>query len=296
MKRKGKTTWIILLLAVLIAVFGYSMYRVIAQLSEDKRAKNTYDALAETVRQIEAQIGENTPDSPDEDDEIILIGDEAQPGTEIRQPSGADPTDAATASAALPERSVLPQLAPLYVQNPDLFGWLRIEGTPIDYPVMFTPNDPEYYLHRDFYGEKLNSGSLFVDSACPPDGNYYLIYGHSMKNKTMFGTLKQYANRSYWEEHRTVQFCTLYEKRTYTVIAAFYSKVDGAKKSVGFHYYDYRDLSDPVVFREFVSGVLDASLYDTGVGAEYGDELITLSTCNKRLSNGRFVVVAKRVS
>ena len=281
-KNKIKVTIVAVLLAALVAVFGYSVVRIVAQLSEEKEAKDSFDALKETVREIEQQA--YFAPAQAESDQPYFAPSDTSTSSEIAELPDAEP-----------ERLKLPQYAVLYKQNPDLFGWLRIEGTPIDYPVMYTPDDSEYYLHRDFYGTQRNSGSLFIDGACSADGNFYLIYGHSMKNKTMFGTLKQYAKTAYWEKHKTVHFDTLYEKRTYTVMAAFYSSIDDST-SGRFKYYRYRNLSDPVVFDEYVANVIAASLYDTGITAQFGDELITLSTCNTSVKDGRFVVVAKRVS
>ena len=289
MKRNAKITLIIVLLTGLVGVFGYSLYRVIAQLKTDTAAKNQYDALAEIVRQIESR----SAISPAETEASGLENDVSRDAA-AETSAETEPAEEPAASEAVQERTILPQFAPLYEQNQDLFGWLRIDGTPIDYPVMYKPNDSEYYLHRNFYEEELYSGSLYIDGACPADGKFYLIYGHNMKNQSMFGTLKRYAGKDYWESHKTIQFDTLYEKRSYVVVAAFYSRVEAAGTD-GFQYYDYRDLSSPSVFEEYVAGAMKASLYETGITVSYGDELITLSTCNNNIRDGRFVVVAKRL-
>ena len=185
------------------------------------------------------------------------------------------------------------QYAALNRQNPDLFGWVQIEGTPIDYPVMFTPDDPEHYLHRDFNGSYSSSGVPFLDADCKEDGNLYLVYGHHMKNGSMFATLGKYDSSQYWEEHPVILFDTLTETGDYEIMAAFYAKVTGAG-SGGFQYYDYTDLSDPEVFDEYVSNVKRLSVIDTGITAEYGDRLVTLSTCSYHTSDGRFVVVGRQ--
>ena len=119
------------------------------------------------------------------------------------------------------------------------------------------------------------------------------LYGHHMKNETMFGTLPKYADKEYWEQHKTICFDTLYEHGEYEVISAFYGKAI-AKGDTGFRYYQYTDLTDPAVFDEYMEQVNAAAIYDTGITAEYGDELITLSTCSYHTENGRFVVVAKK--
>lgn len=183
----------------------------------------------------------------------------------------------------------------LYKKNPDFFGWLKIEGTKIDYPVMYTPNDPEYYLHRDFYGNYSDSGTLFIDGDCPKESSYYLIYGHHMNNGSMFGELPKYADKKFYEEHKTVFFDTRYELRDYEVVAAFYAKAYPKGEEEGFCYYQYKDLSSPEVFNEYVSNVKAIAIYDTGITPVYGDELIAMSTCNYHTQDGRFVVVARRI-
>ena len=184
----------------------------------------------------------------------------------------------------------------LYKKNPDFFGWLKITGTKINYPVMYKPSDPEYYLHRDFYGKYSDSGMLFIDGGCPANGNHYLIYGHHMNNGTMFGELPKYAKQSFYEEHKTVFFDTRYEIRDYEVVAAFESQIyPEDEEKDHFCYYKYKDLTSPEKFNEYVANIKQMSLDATGVTPTYGDDLITLSTCNYHTKEGRFVVVARRV-
>lgn len=184
----------------------------------------------------------------------------------------------------------------LYNKNPDFFGWLKIEGTKIDYPVMYKPADSEYYLHRDFYGNYSDSGMLFIDGQCPVNGNYYLIYGHHMNNGSMFGELPKYQDKKFYEEHKTVFFDTRYEIRDYEVVAAFYSKAYPEDEEEGhFCYYQYKDLTSEVDFNEYVANVKANQIYETGITPVYGDELITMSTCNYHTEDGRFVVVARRI-
>ncbi|MBQ3266168.1 MAG: class B sortase [Ruminococcus sp.] len=183
----------------------------------------------------------------------------------------------------------------LYNKNPDFFGWLKIEGTKIDYPVMYTPRDSEYYLHRDFYGNYSDSGMLFIDGDCPADGNYYLIYGHHMNNGSMFGELPKYGDKKFYEEHKTVFFDTRYELRDYEVVAAFYAKAYPEGEEEGFCYYQYKNLTSQDAFEEYVANVKANQIYETGITPTYGDELIVLSTCNYHTTDGRFVVVARRI-
>ena len=260
MSKRIKRTAVIVMMLLLTAVFVYFLCKVIAQLTEEKKVRESFERLSRVVRTVEEQLETTEP------------------------------------AAQVTEKTVLPQYSALHEENNDLFGWIRIEDTPIDYPVMYIQGDSDYYLRRDFYGDYLISGVPFIDGDCPEDGNFFLIYGHHMKNGTMFGTLPLYSEKEYWESHKTVRFDTLYEKRAYTVIAAFYGKIYDDDRTDVFKYYEYRDLSDKEVFEEYVAGVISSSLYDTDTDVKYGDELLTLSTCNYHTDNGRFVIVAKRVS
>lgn len=192
------------------------------------------------------------------------------------------------------EEKTDPRYMELKKSNPDFFGWLSIEGTVLDYPVMYTPNDPEYYLHRNFDGEYSYSGVPFIQGDCREGCGNYLMHGHNMKNGSMFAGILFYKDKSYWKEHPVISFDTPYENGEYEVMSAFYSKVYMSDEENVFKYYKYTDLSDKKVFDEYAKQVKAAALYDTGVDAEYGDEFITLSTCAYHTENGRFVVVARK--
>lgn len=186
--------------------------------------------------------------------------------------------------------------ADLYKQNPDLFGWIRIEDTSLDYPVMFTPDDPEYYLHRAFDKTYSSSGVPFLDVNYYDGCGNYLIYGHNMKRGSMFADLLSYEEQSFWEQHPIIMFDTLYEHGEYEVIAAFYSQIYPDDAQGVFRYYQYTDLTNKTVFDEYLSQVKASALYDTEINADYGDTLLTLSTCAYHTENGRFVVVAKKIA
>lgn len=193
-------------------------------------------------------------------------------------------------------RTLLPKYAELYQSNPDLFGWISIPDTRIDYPVMFTPMDKEngqFYIHRAFNKGSSESGTPFMDLTCFDGCGNYLIYGHNMKDKSMFGSLTYYQEKEYWQEHPVIYFDTMYEEGEYEILSVFLSRIYGDKE-LGFHYYEYTDLTDPNVYREYVLRAKGSSLYDTGVTAVYGDQLITLSTCSYHTVEGRLVVVARK--
>jgi sortase B len=194
-----------------------------------------------------------------------------------------------------PEPSMLPNLAPLYEQNPDLAGWLSIEGTEIDYPVMFRPQDEDYYLTHGFDGEKDKNGCLLIQAGCDPftPGGNIIIHGHNMKSGKMFGDLDEYKAEAYFREHPVIRFDTLYERGEYEIVAVFLSKVY-RKNDDAFKYYQFFGADTQAEFDEFYSNIKALALYDTGVSAHYGDSFITLSTCAYHVENGRLVVVARK--
>lgn len=187
----------------------------------------------------------------------------------------------------------LPQYAELYRQNPDLAGWLRIDGTKIDYPVMYTPRDPEYYLHRDYYGRSAYSGCLFIGEGYETQGGNTVIYGHHMKDGSMFADLLSYESQEFADNHPDIFFDTVFEEGVYQVAAAFYCDLDGSGEEK-FDYYKYLDLRDKQVFDDYISQVEARNVIDTGIRFQYGDRIITLSTCSYHVTNGRFVVAAKK--
>lgn len=220
--------------------------------------------------------------------------------TQPTHPSGEVPTDS-TPVEAPPETTLPPETEPvllekyrsLYQENPDLAGWIKIEGTVIDYPVMYTPGDPEKYLHLDFYGNYSYAGIPFIDANCSMDSDNLLIYGHNMTNGTMFRSITRYEQKNYWLEHPTIVFDTLYEEQEYEVLAAFYDRVYYQNEDV-FKFYRFIDAEDEEVFDHAVNILKSKSIYDTGVTASYGDQLITLVTCTYHVENGRFVLVARK--
>ena len=189
---------------------------------------------------------------------------------------------------------MLPQYAGLYEENKDLVGWLSIDGMKIDYPVMQNEDD-EYYLHHDFYGNDSKYGCLYVrGQADLGAGTNFIIYGHNMKDGSMFGDLDLYGKESFYKEHPTVSFDTLYEERTYEIVAVFRSQVYNVDDDV-FKYYQFYEAETQEDFEDFYGNIKELSLYDTGVEAEFGDTFLTLSTCAYHVKDGRLVVVAKRM-
>ena len=275
-RRKETRVRMLVLRALFLAVFCVAAVMLGRALLADRQEQSTFKELAA----IKAQSAANMPQPSEE-----AISSPEQSGQE-------------TAPLETPKPSPLPQYAELCKMNRDFFGWLTIEDIDVDFPVMYAPDRREYYLNRDFYGEYSHVGTPFIDENCPPDGNFYLIYGHHIEDirvKSMFGKLFRYDDPAYWEQHPTFRFDTAYEEREYEVMAVFYSRIYYVEEKDVFRYYEYTDLCDEAVFNDYVRQVKEAERYDTGVTASYGDELIALSTCSYHDVNGRFVVVARRI-
>ena len=194
------------------------------------------------------------------------------------------------------ELIVLEKYKKLFSQNKSLIGWIKIDDTNIDYPVMQTVNN-EYYLDHNYNQQYDKNGSIFLDKDCDitNPGTNMIIYGHHMKSGKMFGNLKLYSNKSYYDEHPIIQFDTIYEEGRYQIMYVFRSRIYNEDEIV-FKYYQFFDVATPEEFDSNMSEMAKLSLYDTGVTATYGDKLITLSTCDNSEQDGRFVVVAKKIN
>lgn len=193
------------------------------------------------------------------------------------------------------ENGILPEYADLYEKNDDLVGWLRIPDTKINYPVMQTREDMEYYLHRDFNGSEDVNGLPFLDARCDaekPTTNL-LIYGHSMNSGAMFAGLADYKDYEFYQKHKKIYFDTMQERGEYEIVAVFQSRVAYVDE-VAFRYYNFIQADTQAEFDSFISAVEKLAYYDTGNEAVFGDRLLTLSTCDREITDGRLVVLARR--
>ena len=179
----------------------------------------------------------------------------------------------------------------LYQQNNDLAGWLSFPETALDCPVMYTPEDPEKYLRMAFDGSYAISGSLFIGDGSSPDGSNVVVYGHNMKNGTMFGGLTAYAQEDYAKAHPVFRLDTLTEEREYRVIAAFYC---AAEEEEAFP-YQYVDLSHPETFAQYLEMAGERSLWPMSFQPEFGTRLALLSTCSYQGEDGRCVVLGAEI-
>lgn len=222
---------------------------------------------------------------------------DSNPIIESEEPSQADVSEAEEDpnSEEIPEKpTILPDYEKLYEENNDLYGWIRIDDTVINYPVMYSPYDPELYLHADFSKNDSISGTPFV---LTPDTENIIIFAHNMKNRTMFGSLREYKDVDYYEEHKYIEFDTLYEKALYEIVAvskaiAYY---DAKEIPDGTYlFYEHTSLSNEDEFNAYIENAKENEYFDTGVEASYGDSLITLCTCDYWTTNARLIIVAKK--
>ncbi len=255
-KSKKKLVFNIILVVFIIA-FIVSAYMIISEILRNQKSAETYESIAQLVPQTE-----------DVDDQ----------------------TDGEELNLVTPRE----KYQELIDANPDFVGWMQIEDTTLNYPIVQTVNSPDYYLKRNFEKEYDENGTPYVEEACILGySDNVLIYGHDMLSNAMFGDLDNYYDKSFYDEHKYIKFDTLDEFATYEIVTVFQT-VDMPDK--GFKYYSYIDLSDEDTFNEFVAGYKAIEEYDTGVDLEFGDDIITLSTCENTITNGRFVVVAKKIS
>lgn len=184
----------------------------------------------------------------------------------------------------------------LQKENTDIVGWIEISGTNINYPVL-QGEDNDYYLKHNYKHEYISTGSIFLDKDYDfnkPSDNL-LIYGHRNKVGLMFDELIKYKDESFYKEHKTIRFTTEKSDDTYEVMSVFYSRVYYTDETNVFRYYNFVNAKNGLDYAEFVKNAKESSLYDTGVTAIYGNQLMTLSTCDYSQQNGRFAVIAKKV-
>lgn len=193
------------------------------------------------------------------------------------------------------QKRILPEFKALYEENPDIAGWMQIEGTKLSYPVMYKPDSQDFYLRKNFYGEKATHGCLYIQETCQvfPTSDNVVIFGHNMKDGSMFACLKDYLEQSFWQAHPVIQFNTLEEKNEYEIFSVFTTT---ASVGEGFKFHTYIDLTSLDTFREFVDTCKEMSVYDTGVNPQFGDQFISLATCEYSQANGRLVVIARKIT
>lgn len=175
--------------------------------------------------------------------------------------------------------------------NSDVVGWIKIDGTKVNYPVMQNSNDSNYYLHRNIYKNYSSIGSIYAPNICNIESSdNVILYGHHIKDGSMFGSLTKYKSYDYYKSHRYIKLMTNGSYFSeYEIMAVIVTNVDG------FNYYSFTKAENKNQFDEYVNACQNMSIYETEVQANYGDKLITLITCEYSQNNGRMIIVAKKL-
>jgi len=270
-----KKTVYIASIVLLLLVFGVSAFMVGSYIIEGKQQEEKYNTLSEIKESAKENATQSTKptEAPGETTPEGTFG-----SVEIRDENG-----------------MLVEYGEIYKLNDDVVGWIRIDGTKLDYPVMQTPDNPNFYLYRDFDKKDSARGSIYIREECDmnePSDNI-TVYGHNMRDGSMFECLNDYIYQETWENNPLIFFDTLYEYHVYKIFAVFKTE---ASINKGFKYHNMIDAESKEDFDKFVSTAKELSFYDTGLTPQYGDKIICLSTCEYTLENGRLVVAAYRIS
>ena len=260
-----KKTLFTVTVLLLVVAFGVSAFLVGSYLLEGKEQEDRYNELA--------NIAANTQ-------------------TETTAAQTSETTEETTEPT---EPGMIPGYEEIYNMNSDTVGWLKMEGTELDYPVMQTPDDPNYYLYKSFDKTDSKRGCIYAwgeaDINEPSDN--ITMFGHNMADGSMFAALNAYTSKTAWEKNSLIFFDTLTEYHTYKILAVFKTS---ANLGEGFSSHKFVDADDEEAFDEFVATCKDLAFYDTGITPVYGDKLICLSTCEYTQDNGRLVVAAVRIT
>lgn len=285
--RKYRLAGVICVLAAAVC-FGYFAYTDYLEDQTALEMKRLQDMQNMTGHYIEEEAFSELQDG-DADASQAVKADE----TNSEQPGKEEPDQ----PKKLPD--ILPEYQEIYAENQDLVGWLQIDDTIINYPVLQSDSeeDSQFYLTHSFAKKKDKNGSLFMDyrnDFVDRDTNL-IIYGHNMKSGAMFGSLKKYLEKGYLEKHPKIRFDTIYERGTYEVIGAFLSEVS-YQDEYTFRYYNFLNANNESEFEAFCVNVMQLDALKKGtLDAKYGDQLLTLSTCSSYTDEGRMFIIAKRI-
>lgn len=206
-------------------------------------------------------------------------------------------TKSASIASDTEDEQILKGYKSLHEEDNDLYGWITIEDTDIDFPVMFTPDDPNFYEDKNQEKKVCKSGGwwIWIDGQTTEDTENVIIYGHNMRRGEMFGSLKNYyKDQVFYEAHKYIQFDTLYERGTYEIISVVKTKDYGEDES-HYQFYDHMELDSEEEFQEYVDNAKKNAWFPIETTAEYGDRLITLSTCDYWTDEGRLLIIAKKI-
>lgn len=253
-----------IILMLLIVILAISSYFIIKELAKNKKETDVFDDLQEIIDNTEKTTNENQFTD-------ILNNEESNLSSQNTYD--------------------LENIAKI---NSEVIGWIKIDGTNIDYPIM---KNGDFYLHKDIYKNYSSHGTPYLAFYCDvKKSDNLIIYGHHMNDNTMFSQLEKYKNYNFYLNHKYIKFYTIENGRTientYEVMTAFKTI---AYSDAGFRYYSYTDFQNGEDYEEFAENCRNLEFYYTGVVGTHKDKYITLSTCEYSQKNGRMVVVAKKI-
>jgi len=273
----------ILLVTILVA----SSYYVISNLMKEKKENDMFKDLEQGIitDNVLNNVEENLQNSIDEND--------TNNSNEIDQNSSQKSKTTNYSSI---------DLKSLKIKNSDLVGWIKVDGTNINYPVM---QNGQFYLHRNFYKKYSQLGTPFLQEDCRINENNktinsrtsdnLIIYGHHIKSGLMFADLVKYQNYNFYKKHKYINFYTLEngetKENTYEICYAFKTTANENE----FKFYSYTKFYDEEEFSLFVNNCRKRELYNVGIETKYGDKFVTLVTCEYSQKNGRMVVVGRKI-
>lgn len=224
-------------------------------------------------------------------EEFHAIEEEAFPQHIVEEPVNVE-TNRSTTKKAKKKESTF-QYHMLKKQNEDCIGWIRIEDTNINYPVMYQEGDNDFYLHRNFQKEYSIAGTPFLDGRCQPfkTGEHLIVYAHHMKDGSMFAGLEKYKKKEYYESHKEIQ---LYIENTLHRYEIFGTCIIQADKE--YIFYELPEQGNQEAYQQYIQKVLKKMLYETGEEPEQEEPLLLLSTCEYSNEDGRMFVIAKKIS
>ncbi len=218
--------------------------------------------------------------------ENVLLSSPAPKATPTPQVTlASEPTPDIDPMAPAPTLEPIHDIPALQAMNPDCIGWITVPDTQIDYPVMWTPNDPEHYLRTAFDGEYSSYGVPFMDGRCSTDSDNMILYSHNKFDGTMFTSLIHYGDEDYFQNHRQIIFETAEGVRQYSIFAV--CRADAYNSPI-YQSIDFKSKND------FLNVVSEDSVLNVGP-KESAKKFITLSTCDISRQNGRWVVVGEQV-
>ena len=257
--------WRKVLIVILLGVFLYSSYEIFSYLYVSHKEKSTYDNIREQYLEqlkYEQQLQEegNT-----------TVSDNLPKGTNT---SG--------------KRNIMKRYMSLLDVNSDLVGWVSVPGTVIDYPVV-QADDNDFYLRRDIHKQTASGGAIFMDyrSDSNGQGRHTILYGHHMRNGTMFKELEKFKNAEFFQENGYVRFDTLFAEIEWEVFSVYITDTTFPYIQVSF--------SSDEEYVDFLKRIQNKSIYQKDIELNAEDQILTLSTCTYEYDDARFVVHARRI-